>query len=379
MIPSYYDAPTHAEGSLPMRGDDRQTGWMFSYVSPEERVPPEHPLRAIRQMTDAIFDRLSPRFDRLYSNIGRPSIPPEQLLRALLLQGFYTVRSEALLMEQLQYNLLFRWFVGLSMDDPVWDATTFSKNRERLLAGDIADAFFREVVAEAAAAGLVSDEHFTVDGTLLEAWASQKSFRRRDTPVDPPDDPGNPTINFRGEPRKNDTHHSTTDPDARLYKKSTGAEAKLAYLGHLLMENRNGLIVDAMVTAATGLAERDAAVTMLGDLPDGGRITVGGDANYDTRDFVRHTREMGVTPHVTQYPETDRRGSAIDARTTRHPGYAISQRKRKLVEQAFGWMKTVGLLRKLHHRGGPLVDWIFTFHAAAYNLVRLRRLLTQPV
>jgi transposase len=379
MIPSYYDAPTHAEGSLPMRGDDRQTGWMFSYVSPEERVPPDHPLRAIRQMTDAIFDRLSPRFDRLYSNIGRPSIPPEQLLRALLLQGFYTVRSEALLMEQLQYNLLFRWFVGLSMDDPVWDATTFSKNRERLLAGDIADAFFREVVAEAAAAGLVSDEHFTVDGTLLEAWASQKSFRRRDTPVDPPDDPGNPTINFRGEPRKNDTHQSTTDPDARLYKKSTGAEAKLAYLGHLLMENRNGLIVDAMVTAATGLAERDAAVTMLGDLPDGGRITVGGDANYDTRDFVRHTREMGVTPHVTQYPETDRRGSAIDARTTRHPGYAISQQKRKLVEQAFGWMKTVGLLRKLHHRGGPLVDWIFTFHAAAYNLVRLRRLLAQPV
>lgn len=379
MIPSYYDAPTNSEGSLPMRGDDRQTGWMFSYVSPEERVPPDHPLRAIRQMTDAIFDRLSSRFDRLYSNLGRPSIPPEKLLRALLLQGFYTVRSEALLMEQLQYNLLFRWFVGLSMDDPVWDATTFSKNRERLLAGDIADAFFREVVAEAAAAGLVSDEHFTVDGTLLEAWASQKSFRRRDTPVDPPDDPGNPTINFRGEPRKNDTHQSTTDPDARLYKKSTGAEAKLAYLGHLLMENRNGLIVDAMVTAATGMAERDAAVTMLGDLPGGGRITVSGDANYDTRDFVRHTREMDVTPHVTQYPETARRGSAIDARTTRHPGYEISQRKRKLVEQAFGWMKTVGLLRKLHHRGGPLVDWIFTFHAAAYNLVRLRRLLARPV
>jgi transposase len=379
MILSYYDAPTNSEGSLPMRGDDRQTGWMFSYVSPEERVPPDHPLRAIRQMTDAIFDRLSPRFDRLYSNIGRPSIPPEQLLRALLLQGFYTVRSEALLMEQLQYNLLFRWFVGLSMDDPVWDATTFSKNRERLLAGDIADAFFREVVADAAAAGLVSDEHFTVDGTLLEAWASQKSFRRRDTPVDPPDDPGNPTINFRGEPRKNDTHQSTTDPDARLYKKSTGGEAKLAYLGHLLMENRNGLIVDAMVTAATGRAEREAAVTMLGARPNGGRITVGGDANYDTRDFVRHTREMGVTPHVTQYPETNRRGSAIDARTTRHPGYEISQRKRKLVEQAFGWMKTVGLLRKLHHRGGPLVDWIFTFHAAAYNLVRLRRLLAQPV
>ena len=362
-----------------MRGDDRQTGWMFSYVSPEERVPADHPLRAIRRMTDAIFERLSPQFDRLYSTIGRPSIPPEKLLRALLLQGFYTVRSERLLIEQLQYNLLFRWFVGLSMDDPVWDATTFTKNRDRLLEGEIANAFFRAVLAEAEAAGLVSDEHFTVDGTLLEAWASHKSFRRRDTPRDTPDDPGNPTVNFRGEARKNDTHQSTTDPDARLYKKATGAEAKLAYLGHLLMENRNGLIVDAMVTAATGTAERDAALTMLGELPDGGRITVGGDANYDTRDFVRHTREMGVTPHVTQFPETPHRRSAIDERTTRHPGYEISQRKRKLVEQAFGWMKTVGLLRKLHHRGGPLVDWIFTFQAAAYNLVRLRRLLDQPV
>jgi transposase len=361
-----------------MRGDDQQTGWMFSYVSPEERVPADHPLRAIRRMTDAIFERLSPQFDRLYSRIGRPSIPPEKLLRALLLQGFYTVRSERLLIEQLQYNLLFRWFVGLSMDDPVWDATTFTKNRDRLLEGEVADAFFHEVLAEADAAGLVSDEHFTVDGTLLEAWASQKSFRRRDTPRDTPDDPGNPTINFRGEQRKNDTHQSTTDPDARLYKKATGAEAKLAYLGHLLMENRNGLIVNATVTAATGTAERDAALTMLGELPDGGRITVGGDTNYDTRDFVRQTREMGITPHVTQFPETPHRGSAIDARTTRHPGYEISQRKRKLVEQAFGWMKTVGLLRKLHHRGTPLVDWVFTFHAAAYNLVRLRRLLTQP-
>ncbi|HEY8130811.1 MAG TPA: IS5 family transposase [Thermoanaerobaculia bacterium] len=362
-----------------MRGDDRQTGWMFSYLSPEERVPADHPLRAIRQMTDAIFERLSPRFDRLYSTIGRPSIPPEKLLRALLLQGLYTVRSERLLMEQLQYNLLFRWFVGLSMDEPVWDPTVFTKNRDRLLEGDIATAFFTEVLAEAKAAGLVSDEHFTVDGTLLEAWASQKSFRRRETPRDTPDDPGNPTINFRGEQRKNDTHQSTTDPDARLYKKSTGAEAKLAYLGHLLMENRHGLIVDAMVTAATGTAERDAALTMLGELPEGGRLTVGGDANYDTRDWVRHTRAMGMTPHVTQYPETTHRDSAIDARTTRHPGYEISQRKRKLVEQAFGWMKTIGLLRKLHHRGGPLVDWIFTFHAAAYNLVRLRRLLAQPV
>jgi transposase len=379
MIPSYYDAPTDSNGSVPMRGDDRQTGWMFSYVSPEERVPADHPLRAIRRITDAIFERLSRQFDRLYSTMGRPSIPPEKLLRALLLQGFYTVRSEALLMEQLQYNLLFRWFVGLSMDDPVWDATTFSKNRERLLDGEVADAFFREVLAQAEEAGLVSDEHFTVDGTLLEAWASQKSFRRRDTPPDTPDDPGNPTVNFRGEQRKNDTHRSTTDPDARLYKKATGAEAKLSYLGHLLMENRNGLIVEAMVTTATGTAERDAALTLLGELPDGGRKTVGGDTNYDTRDFVKQIRAMGITPHVTQYPQTERRGSAIDARTTRHPGYDISQRKRKLVEQAFGWMKTIGLLRKLHHRGAPLVDWIFTFQAAAYNLVRLRRLLAEPV
>jgi transposase len=379
VIPSYYDAPTISEGSVPMRGDDRQTGWMFSYVSPEERVPSDHPLRAIRRMTDAIFERLSPRFDRLYSSMGRPSIPPEKLLRALLLQGLYTVRSERLLMEQLQYNLLFRWFVGLSMDDPVWDATTFTKNRDRLLEGEIATAFFAQVLVEAKAAGLVSDEHFTVDGTLLEAWASQKSFRRRNAPPDTPDDPGNPTVNFHGEARKNDTHQSTTDPDARSFKKTTGGEAKLAYLGHLLMENRHGLIVNTMVTPATGTAERAAALAMLGDLPDGGRVTVGGDKNFDTRDFVRVSRELGVTPHVAQYPDTTRRHSAIDGRTTRHPGYEISQRKRKLVEQAFGWMKTVGLLRKLHHRGGPLVEWIFTFHAAAYNLVRLRRLLAEPV
>jgi transposase len=378
MIPVYYDAPNVSEGSGPMRGDDRETGYIFSYLSPEERVPADHPLRAIRRMTDAIFDRLSSQFDRLYSTMGRPSIPPEKLLRALLLQGLYTVRSERLLVEQLQYNLLFRWFVGLSMDDPVWDATTFTKNRDRLLEGDIAAAFFEEVLTEAKAAGLVSDEHFTVDGTLLEAWASQKSFRRRNTPPDTPDDPGNPTVNFRGEARKNDTHRSTTDPDARLYKKSSGSEAKLAYLGHLLMENRHGLIVDALVTAATGTAEREAALTMLRARPDGDRITVGGDKNYDTRDFVSDTRELGVTPHVAQYPETPRRGSAIDGRTTRHAGYAISQRKRKLVEQAFGWMKTVGLLRKLHHRGSPLVNWTFTFHAAAYNLVRLRTLLARP-
>jgi transposase len=361
-----------------MRGDDHQADWMFSYVSPEQRVPADHPLRTVRRLTDAILTRLSPRFDRLYSAVGRPSIPPEKLLRALVLQGLYTVRSERLLIEQLEYNLLFRWFVGLGMDDPIWDATTFTKNRDRLLAGDIAEAFFQEVLSEAKAAHLLSDEHFTVDGTLLEAWASQKSFRRRGAPTDPPDDPGNPTVNFRGEPRKNDTHQSTTDPDARLYKKTGGSEAKLAYLGHLLTENRHGLIVDALVTPATGTAEREAAIEMLAELPDAGRVTVGGDKNFDTRDFVRVTRELGITPHVAQYVETVHRRSAIDQRTTRHPGYVVSQRRRKLVEQAFGWMKTVGLLRKLRHRGGPLVNWVFTFAAATYNLVRLRRLLVQP-
>ena len=378
MIPLYYDAPNISEGSGPMRGDDQDTGAMFSYLSPEARVRPDHPLRPIRRLTDAALQRLSPRFDRMYSDIGRPSIPPEKLLRALLLQMLYTIRSERLLMEELDYSVLFRWFVGLGLDDPVWDPTTFTKNRDRLLAADIADAFFQEVLAAADEAGLSSDEHFTVDGTLLEAWASQKSFRRRDTPSEPPDDPGNPTVNFRGEARGNDTHQSTTDPDARLYKKSRGGEAKLAYLGHLLTENRHGLIIEALVTAATGTAERDAALTMLGDLPDGGRITVSGDKNYDTRAFVRHTREMGITPQVAQYAATPHRRSAIDGRTTRHPGYAISQRKRKLVEQAFGWMKTIGLLRKLRHRGGPRVSWIFTFAAAAYNLVRLRTLMAQP-
>jgi transposase len=363
-----------------MRGNDQQTGYMFSYLSPDERVPADHPLRPIRRMTDAVLARLSPRFDGLYSAIGRPSVPPEQLLRALLLQALYTVRSERLLMEQLHYNLLFRWFVGLSMDDAVWTPTVFSKNRDRLLEGDIAQAFFLEVRADAQAAHLLSDEHFTVDGTLLEAWASQKSFRPK-TPTDPPAaglTGRNPTVNFRGEDRANDTHHSTTDPDARLYKKASGREAKLAYLGHLLTENRHGLIIDALVTHATGTAEREAAASMIADLPDTGRVTVGGDKNYDTRGFVDHLRALGVTPHVAQYAQTRTRGSAIDARTTRHPGYAVSQQKRKLIEQCFGWMKTVGLLRKLRHRGKARVNWTFIFSAAAFNLVRMRTLLTQP-
>ena len=356
-----------------MRGDDRDTGALFSYLSPEARVRPDHPLRPIRHMTDAALERLSPRFDRMYSEIGRPSIPPEKLLRALLLQMLYTIRSERLLMEELDYSVLYRWFVGLGMDDPVWDPTTFTKNRDRLMAGDVADAFFAEVLAAIRAEGLLSDEHFTVDGTLLEAWASHKSFRPKDSEPPPRDDPKNPTVNFHGEARRNDTHQSTTDPEARLYKKAVGREAKLGYLAHLLTENRHGFIVDTAVTDASGTAERDAAIVMLGELPlTTRRVTVGADKNYDTRAWVAAVRAMGITPHVAQC--TRYRSSAIDRRTTRHPGYALSDRCRKKIEQPFGWMKTIGLLRKLRHRGGRKVDWIVSFTAAAYNLLRWRTL-----
>jgi transposase len=361
-----------------MRGDDPKHDQMFSYVTPEQRVRRDHPLRPIRQMTDTALARLSPRFDRLYSTTGRPSIPPEKLLRALLLQILYSIRSERLLMEELDYSVLYRWFVGLSMDDLTWDATTFTKNRDRLLIGDIADAFFAEVLAAIRAEGLLSDEHFTVDGTLVEAWASHKSFKpTQGPPQTPPDDPKNPTVNFHGQQRRNDTHQSTTDPDARLYKKAVGREAKLGYLAHLLTENRHGFIVDTAVTDAMGTAERDAALMMLGELPlTARRVTVGGDKNFDMPAWVAAVRQMGITPHVAQH--TTNRRSAIDGRTTRHRGYALSQRCRKKVEQPFGWMKTVGLLRKLRHRGGRQVDWIVSFTAAAYNLVRWRTLAARP-
>jgi transposase len=355
-----------------MRGTDDRSDFLFSYVSPEHRVPADHPLRPIRTMTDAALERLTARFETMYSEMGRPSIPPEQLLRALLLQHLYSIRSERLLIEQLDYNLLFRWFVGLGMDETIWDHSTFSKNRDRLLAGDVATAFFEAVLTEARAHRLLSDEHFTVDGTLLEAWASHKSFRPKDGDREPPDDPGNPTVNFRGERRKNDTHQSTTDPDARLYKKGVGRPAQLAYLGNVLMENRSGLVVTTRVTPADGYGERDAALMMVADVP-GGRVTLGGDKGYDYPAFVAELRRMGVTAHVAQ--NLTNRRSAIDARTTRHRGYAISQRRRKRVEEAFGWMKTIGLLRKLRHRGGPKVDWIFRFAAAAYNLIRIRNLV----
>jgi transposase len=360
-----------------MRGDDREEqGAMWSYVPMEQRIPADHPLRALRPLVDAALGELSPRFAELYARVGRPSIAPEKLLRALLLQVLYTIRSERLLMEQLDYNLLFRWFVGLEMDDPVWNATVFTKNRERLLAGEIARAFFDRVVAQARERGLLSDEHFTVDGTLVEAWAGLKSFKRKDTPPPPPDDPGNPTVNFHGERRSNTTHASTTDPDARLARKGNAQEAKLFYTGHVLMENRNGLAVGGCVIPASGYAERAAALELLGTVDRGGRVTLGADKGYDTRDFIAAARLLGVTPHVAQ--NTTNRASAIDGRTTRHAGYAVSQQRRKRVEEIFGWLKTVGLMRKTRHRGTRRVDWMFTFALAAYNLVRIRNLTAQP-
>ena len=359
-----------------MRGDNEQQAGMYSYISPEQRVPADHPLRPIRKMTDEIFKQLSPQFDKLYSRVGRPSIAPERLLRALLLQVLYSVRSERMLMEQLSYNLLFRWFVGLNMDDMVWDATTFSKNRDRLLTGEIAEEFFAAVLDLARGKELLSDEHFTVDGTMVEGWASLKSFQPKDESErnsnDKPDDPGNPTVNFHGQKRSNITHESTTDADLRLFKKTKGSEAKLAYQGHVLMENRNGLVVNATLTCASGTAEREAALAMLGQRPQKKRVTLGGDKAYDTKDFVADLRGSQVTPHVAQ--NNKRRKSAIDQRTTRHPGYEVSQRKRKRVEEIFGWLKTVGLLRKTRHRGLELVGWIFKFATAAYNLVRIRNL-----
>jgi len=353
-----------------MRGDDRKADDLFSYIRPEQRVPADHPLRPLREMVDVVLRELSPEFARLYSPIGRPSIPPEKLLRALLLQVLYSVRSERQLMEQLNYNLLFRWFVGLSMDDAVWEVTVFTKNRTRLLRGDIARAFFERVVAQAQARQLLSAEHFTVDGTLLKAWAGAKSFRRKDTPAPPPEDPGNPTVDFHGERRSNATHASTTDPEARLARKSQGHEAHLAYHGHVLMENRHGLAVDSCVTQAVGIAEREAALAMAANLPSG--ATLGADKGYDTRDFVLGLRAERVTPHVAQ--NTTRRPSAIDGRTTRHAGYAASQQRRKRVEEIFGWAKTVGLCRQMRHRGLRRVGWMFTFALAVYNLVRIRNL-----
>jgi len=358
-----------------MRGDDHQQNHVFSYLSPEARVRRDHPLRAIRAMVDEVLEQLSPRFDTMYARVGRPSIAPEKLLRAQLLQMLYSIRSERLLMEEMDYNLLFRWFVGLNADDAIWDPTVFTKNRDRLLQADVAKEFLARVVEQARARDLTSDEHFSVDGTLLEAWAGAKSFQPKDKkPTPPPDDPGNPTVNFRGERRSNDTHESKTDPEAWLARKGPGKESKLSYRGNLLVENRNGLIVDAEVFQANGTAERDAALIMLEQIPGTKTVTVAGDKGFDTRDFVKECRHLQVTPQVAQNHARPG-GSAIDGRTTRHAGYAISQRKRKRIEECFGWLKTIALMRKLRHRGVGKVDWIFTFACAAYNLVRMRNLV----
>jgi transposase len=362
-----------------MRGKDHQQSAMFSYLSPEQRVPAAHPLRRIRLLVDVALKGLSAAFDEIYSVFGRPSIPPEKLLRALLLQVLYSIRSERQLMEQLEYNLLFRWFVGLNMDEPVWVPTVYSKNRDRLLEGEIAEKFFTLVLDQARQADLLSEEHFSVDGTLIEAWASQKSFQRKDRPAPPlTDDPGNPTVNFHGETRSNGTHESTTDEDARLARKSNSHESKLAYCGNVMVENRNGLVVDTELLQCNGTAERDAALLMVERVEGTQRVTVAGDKGYDTREFVRELRGMNVTPHVAQNLNRSG-GSAIDGRTTRHPGYKVSQQKRKRVEEVFGWLKTVGMLRKTRHRGVFKVGWVFTFAATAYNLVRMRNLLSPAV
>src|ERR1700757_398268 len=362
-----------------MRGEDHQQSHVFSYLSPEERVRPDHPLRAIREMVDVVLSQLSRSFDSMYAKVGRPSIAPEKLLRAQLLQMLYSVRSERLLMEEMDYNILFRWFVGLNLDDPVWDATVFTKNRDRLLEAEVAKEFLGRVVAHAREQGWMSDEHFSVDGTLLEAWASLKSFQRRDkTNSSPPEDPGNPTVDFHGEKRSNRTHESNSDPDALLARKGPGKEAKLSYSGNLLVENRNGLIVSSLVWEATGTAERDAAMAMLQEVPGTGRLTVGGDKGFDTAEFVRECRNMCVTPQVAQNLER-RNGSAIDGRTTQHAGYRVSQKKRKRIEECFGWLKTIALLRKVRQRGTLKVDWTFTFACAAYNLVRMRNLMAAAV
>jgi len=361
-----------------MRGEDIQQHDLFSYGSLEDRVPADHPLRPIRAMVDEALKELSGRFDEMYDEEGRRSIPPERLLRALLLQMFYSVRSERMLMEQLEYNLLFRWFVGLSANEPVWHPTVFTKNRDRLLAGAVAEEFFSQIVTQARKKKLLSDDHFTVDGTLIEAWAGQKSFQRKGSsdhdPLNPPPpDPGsNPTVNWHREKRSNQTHESRTDPMARLYKKTRGAEARLGYLGHALTENRNGLIVDVRLTEAGGTAEREAALAMLSGKPSTRQVTLGADRGYDTRGFVAAARELNVTPHVAQ--NNRHRRSAIDGRTTRHEGYGVSQRKRKRIEEVFGWIKTVALQRKTRFRGLDRVSWMFTFAAAAYNLVRMRNL-----
>jgi transposase len=361
-----------------MRGDDIPKGPTFYIYNIEERLPNDHPLRKIKDLVDPVLKRLSPDFDKIYSAVGRPSIPPEFLLRALVLQTLFSIRSERQLVEEIDFNLAYRWFVGLPMNDPVWDPTVFTKNRDRLLRSEMADRFFDEILAVIDRSGIASDEHFSIDGTLLEAWASLKSFQPKEKNLEEngqsDDDPGNPTVDFKGEKRSNETHQSKTDPDSRLSRKGKGKEAKLHYCGNVMIENRHGLVMKAKVKPATGKAEEECALEMLdqrlAEAKTKRKITIGVDKKYDYRSFVKAARERNVIVHVAQ-----REGNtAIDRRTTRHPGYAVSQRKRKRIEEVFGWGKTVGLLRKLVYRGLRLVNWMFTFRMAVYNLVRLKNL-----
>jgi transposase len=372
-----------------MRGDDEQAGALFSYVSCEARVPADHPLRLIRAVVDEALDVLSPEFDLLYARVGRPGIAPEKLPRALLLQAFYSIRSERQLMEQLDYNLLFRWFVGLSMDAPVWDASTFSKNRDRLLDGDVARKLLAAVVAQPRVHALMSNEHFSVDGTLIQAWASHNSFQPKPGPDDgPPGDGGSPAgrnaeRDWRGQKRSNETHASTTDPDARLARKSDGQSSIMAYAGHVLMENRNGLVAHSCLTHATGTAERDAALQLVDRLPARHWITLGADKGHDVAGFIAALRQRRVTPHVAVDGRVSklgvRRGSGIDGRTLRHAGYAASQRVHKRIEEVFGWIKSSAGLRQTKHRGHERVGWRFDLAVTAYNLIRLPKpLATAP-
>jgi transposase len=367
-----------------MRGTDERTAGLFSYVRLEDRVAADHPLRAIRGLVEEVLERLSGRLAGLYSHTGRPSIPPEQMLKATLLQAFFSVRSERQLMEQMDYNLLFRWFVGLELDERVWDASSFSKNRDRLLEADVAREFLTTLMGLGRVKRLLSSDHFSVDGTLIEAWASMKSFRRKDGSDEPPGPGRNGERDFRREKRSNETHASTTDPDARLFRKANGQESRLAYLGHALMENRNGLIVDAQVTRATGTAEREAALAMIErsrqkTAKPGRRVTLGADKLYDAASFTGELRARGITPHVAINGTVSKLGKVrktlVDKRTTRHQGYTVSQRIRKRIEEGFGWAKTIGGLAKLKVRGLAKADAAFTFRMIAYNLIRIPKLI----
>lgn len=362
-----------------MRGTDTQTQIeMYSYIPLETRIPAKHPLRKIREILDSVLEEMDKEFDALYSHTGRPSVPPEMLLKALFLQILYGIRSERLLLEQIDFNFLYRWFVGLKADDKIWDETVFSKNRDRLLKGEIADKLFEKVIALANKKHLVSNEHFTVDGTLVEAWASLKSFQKKESEKkDRKDDgdPGNPSVDFHGETRRNDTHESKTDPEAKLYRKSKGQTAKLSYMGHVLMENRNGLAVGVDATIAGYYAEHDAALAMIDEIDTKGKKTLGADKHYDNDKFCDELRKRNVTPHVAMNVHARKHRSAIDGRTTRHEGYEVSQRKRKRVEEIFGWLKAFSIMRRPHFRGLDRIEYLFKFAVSVYNILRIRNIL----